>query len=342
MAGVEDFNPHFDSSTTALEVLEGLDLTGVRVFITGGNCGLGFETVRALALHGAHVFLGCRDTETGQKAVREIEREQEGIKCEVIQCDLSRLASVRHAALSLRNRLNERKLDVLILNAGVSLRPFEVTEDGFEMTYQVNHLAHMYLTLLLSPLLERGSRIVSLASGAHQWSTFGEELSEEDISPTSPTTAIGPMWYKEAYGNTKLLNILMTNVLHHRWFQSRGILANAVNPGEMIHSNLTRNSWIVWLSSLALRLFTRNLEQGAATTVLVAVSPDTAGVSGCYFENCNIKTQDSSSKTPSAAAQNLELAALAWKLSMRLLVKATKGTIPQIPDEFLKDGMSGF
>ncbi|CAG0895587.1 unnamed protein product [Cyprideis torosa] len=336
MAGVDDFKPRFNSSSTALEVLEGLDLTGVRVFITGGNCGIGFETVRALALHGAHVFLGCRNTETGQEAVRQIEEEKEGVKCEVIKCDLSRLASVRHAAQSLRNRLGERKLDVLILNAAVSILPFQITEDGFEITYQVNHLAQMYLTLLLSPLLARGSRIVSVSSGAHQWSTFGEELSEEDISPTAATTAIAPLWYRRTYDNTKLLNILMVKRLHERWFKSKGILANVLHPG-VIHTNITRNSWLVWLAFLALSFtpFSKNLEQGAATTVLVAVSPDTAGtgVSGCYFDDCDIKT-------PSDAAQNLELAAQAWRLSLKLLVKATEGMTPHIPDEFLMDEMS--
>ncbi|CAG0895586.1 unnamed protein product [Cyprideis torosa] len=257
------------------------------------------------------------------------------LECEVIKCDLSRLASVRHAAQSLRNRLGERKLDVVILNAAVVLLPFQITEDGFEITHQVNHLAQMYLTLLLSPLLERASRIVSLTSGSHEWSTFGEELSEEDISPTAATTAIAPLWYKRAYGNTKLLNILMIKGFHERWFKSKGILANAVHPGDMIHTNITRNSWLAWLGFLALTPFTKNLEQGAATTVLVAVSPDTAGVSGCYFDNCNIKT-------PSDAAQNLELAEQAWRLSLKLLVKATEGMTPHIPDEFLMDEMFGF
>ncbi|CAG0895588.1 unnamed protein product [Cyprideis torosa] len=199
-----------------------------------------------------------------------------------------------------------------------------MTEDGFEYTFQVNHLAQMYLTLLLSPLLNTGSRVISISSESHRFSSLNGELTTESLCPTAASNYS----LMSAYNNSKLLNLWMVQALHQRWFESRGIAVNGVHPGNMVMTEITRHSWLVWLLFLLVRPFTKSLQQAAATSVFAAASPDTTGLSGCYFNNCF-------PTLPSKAVQNLNLTEQAWKLSMKMLIHATQGTTPPIPKEFL-------
>lgn len=136
--------------------------------ITGANTGIGYETAYSLARHGCHVILACRNVSEGLKAVERIRqvKESAGQNCNVLPLDLASLQNVQSFADILKD--NYKKLDILILNAGVFGLPYSKTIDGFETTFQVNHLSHFYLTLLLRNLLTANSRVVVVSSESHR------------------------------------------------------------------------------------------------------------------------------------------------------------------------------
>lgn len=151
-----------------MQVLHGRDLNGKYALITGANTGIGYETARSLARHGCHVILACRNVTEGLKAVERIREEKlsAGQNCNVLPLDLASLQSVKMLANLVIE--NYKKLDMLILNAGVFGISHTLTEDGYETLFQVNHLSHFYLTLLLQNLLIANSRVVILSSESHR------------------------------------------------------------------------------------------------------------------------------------------------------------------------------
>lgn len=147
-------------------------MNGKHALITGANTGIGFETARSLARHGCHVILACRNVSEGLKAVEKIREEKmsAGQNCNVLPLDLASLQSVKMFANLIME--NYKKLDMLILNAGVFGIPYTLTVDGYEAMFQVNHLAHFYLTLLLEDLLIANTRIVILSSESHRFDDY--------------------------------------------------------------------------------------------------------------------------------------------------------------------------
>lgn len=158
----------FDASTTALQVLHGRDLTGKVAVITGANSGIGFETARSLALHGCEIYFACRSEGTTAEAVARIRAEKPTAadRCHFVSLDLASLRSVVECARQIK--LKTTHIDMLILNAGVFALPHTLTEDGLETTFQVSHLSHFYLTLLLEDCLNHTSRVVILSSESHR------------------------------------------------------------------------------------------------------------------------------------------------------------------------------
>lgn len=150
------------------QVLHGRDLNRQVALLTGANTGIGFETARSLAKHGCSVILACRNLTSAEEAVKRIKSEKAaaGEKCEAVHLDLCSLNSVLECANYVKSKYS--KIDMLILNAGVFGLPYCRTVDGFETTFQVNHLSQFYLTLLLKPLLKTGSRVVILSSESHR------------------------------------------------------------------------------------------------------------------------------------------------------------------------------
>ena len=175
------------------------DLSGKHFVVTGGNSGLGYETVKVLASHGAHVTLACRDTSKGEAARAAI-----GGSIDVRALDLASLQSIRDFAASLSNAT----IDVLINNAGVMAPPRTTTRDGFELQFGTNHLGHFALTGLLWPALMRAShpRVVTVASNAHKPGV----INFDDLQSEKKYTAWG------AYSQSKLANLLFKNELHRR------------------------------------------------------------------------------------------------------------------------------
>ena len=198
------------------------DLTGRVALVTGANSGIGYETARALAEHGAHVILACRDDEKARRARDKLESELERSSLELLHLDLADLVSVRRAADEVLSE--HARLDMLVNNAGVMGTPYRQTADGFELQMATNHLGHFALTgLLLDRIVttER-SRIVTVSSHMHRMG----RLRPDDVAGA----AFHSTWV--AYGTSKLANLLFTAELSRR-LQAAGLptLAARGPPG---------------------------------------------------------------------------------------------------------------
>nr|GEU69403.1 hypothetical protein [Tanacetum cinerariifolium] len=276
----------FGSASTAEQVSASVDASHLTFIITGGASGIGLETTRVLALRGARVIIGARNTRAANEAKRLILENNENAKIDVLELDLSSLKSVKafvdnFEALSL-------PLNILINNAGVMFCPYQQSQDGIELQFATNHLGHFYLTNLLLDKMKITAattgiegRIVNLSSVAHVY-TYEQGIRFDKINDEDSYSD------KRAYGQSKLANILHANELSRRLKEEgANITVNSVHPG-LIMTDLMRHSF--WLMRL-LRLFTciiwKNVPQGAATSCYVAVHPGLKGVSGKYFLDCN-------------------------------------------------------
>ena len=278
----------FGKHSTTDEVLAGHDLTGLTVFITGANSGLGQETARAMAARGAHVMMAGRDSAKLDEAAAAIRASVPEASLETIICDLGALASIRACGAEARARLE--KIDILINNAGVMASPFARTADGFEMQFGTNHLGHFALTAELMPLVEQGARkrIVNLSSRAHHMAPTDCE------DPNFERRAYDPFI---AYGNAKTANVLFTVELERR-YAARGIHAYAVHPGG-IQTNLGRHMDEKMVAGLIERVTTsepdfawKTIPQGAATSCWAATAPEIEGKGGVYCEDCHVAAVD--------------------------------------------------
>ncbi len=306
----------FGKDSTTDEVLAGHDLTGLTIFITGGNSGLGQETGRAMAARGAHVVLMGRDSAKLDTAVAAIHAAQPAAKLETITGDLGSLASLADCGAEARARF--AKIDILINNAGVMACPFERTADGFERQFGTNHLGHFALTAHLMPLIKAGAnkRIVNLSSRGHQFA--GVDFDDLDFA----TRAYDP-WV--SYGQSKTANILFSVELEAR-FGSEGIHAYAVHPGG-IQTNLGRHLTPEMTASLIERITKsdsgfsfKSIPQGAATSCWAATAPELAGAGGVYCEDCGVAGIDdvSDSKGVRSYALDRDNAARLWHISEEL------------------------
>jgi len=261
----------FGFSSTAADVLDGVDLGGKRAIVTGGASGIGLETARALAVAGASVVLAVRDTEAGARAATEIAATSGGTPVAVSRLDLADLSSVR-AFISTW----DAPLDILVNNAGIMAVPdLRRTPQGHELQFGTNFLGHFALTVGLHPWLAAaadGARIVSVSSNAHYFSPVVFDDVDYRDRPYDPWTA---------YGQSKTACILLAVNVTQRW-RVDGITANALNPGA-IATNLQR-----YTGGLQTPEERRKTPvQGAATSALLAGSPLLDGISGRYFEDCN-------------------------------------------------------
>jgi NAD(P)-dependent dehydrogenase (short-subunit alcohol dehydrogenase family) len=268
----------FGFDSTALEVVEGIDLAGKRAIVTGGSSGIGVETVRALAAAGAEVTIAVRDTKAGDRTAAEIISSTGNSAIHVGRLDLVDLASVAEFLA-----IWTGPLDLLVNNAGVMALPdLELTPEGHEVQFATNHLGHFALALGLHDALAAGdaaARIVSLSSRGHMRSPVVFEDIDFSSRPYDP-------W--RAYGQSKTANVLFAVAATRRW-AAHGITANAVHPGAIADTNLSRHLSAEYLENLraAGTYRYKTIEQGAATSTLVATSPQVEGIGGRYFEDCN-------------------------------------------------------
>ncbi len=265
----------FGAQSTAEEVIAGIDLTGKRAIVTGGSSGIGVETARALAGAGAEVTLAVRNLEAGVRTAGDIVASTG--RGEVLVSPLD-LADPRSVAAFTANW--DGPLHLLINNAGVMALPgLQLTSRGWEMQLATNHLGHFGLALGLHDALAAAgdARIVSLSSRGH----LRSPVIFDDLNFTS--RRYDP-WL--AYGQSKTANVLFAVEATKRW-ASDGITVNAVHPGAIAATSLSRHMDPRELAGLRTsgRFNYKTIEQGAATSVLVATSPLLVSVGGRYFED---------------------------------------------------------
>ncbi|SHG24265.1 SDR family NAD(P)-dependent oxidoreductase [Geodermatophilus nigrescens] len=278
MARIES---RFGSTSTALEVVEGIDLTGRRAVVTGASSGIGVETARALATAGAEVVLAVRDVAAGERTASDIARTSGRDDVTVARLDLADLASVDAFTAAWSGPLH-----VLVANAGVMDTPFGRTRQGFETQFGTNHLGHFALaTGLHGALAAAGdARVVVVSSSGHAASPVVFDDLFFERRPYDPGLA---------YGQSKTANVLFAVEATRRW-AADGVTANALMPGG-IWTPLQRH-WSPEQRAAAEEqarraegagLFAmKTPEQGAATSVFLATAPEVAGIGGRYFEDC--------------------------------------------------------
>jgi NAD(P)-dependent dehydrogenase (short-subunit alcohol dehydrogenase family) len=280
----------FGATSTADEVLAGIELRGKRVLVTGVSAGLGVETARALLAHGAEVVGAARDLDKAERATAQVRADAAlGGVFELIALDLASLASVRACADALIKR--GAPFDVLIANAGVMACPFGHTADGFETQFGTNHLGHFVLLNRIASLLRAGGRVVNLSSAGHRFA---------DVDLEDPNFARTPYEPFIAYGRSKTANILFA-VEFDRRHKSASVRATAVHPGG-IATELGRYAYAE-PGALEKRVAQINAEhlaagkpafslksvpQGAATSVWAGMVASAADVGGRYCENCHV------------------------------------------------------
>ncbi|MEU3619044.1 SDR family NAD(P)-dependent oxidoreductase [Streptomyces sp. NPDC006872] len=278
----------FGEESTAAEVIKGIDLSGKHAVVTGASSGLGAETARALASAGASVTLAVRNTDAGELTAIDIRKATDNDGVHVRPLDL-----VDQASIAAFTSFWAGPLHILVNNAGVMALPaLDRTPEGWELQFASNHLGHFALALGLHDALAAAgdARIVSLSSRGHHASPVEFDDINFNSRPYDP-------WL--AYGQSKTANVLFAVGASSHW-AADGITANAVHPGVIMSTNLSRHmdpEQAAQLraaeaagedgSILGAPFRFKTTAQGAATSVLVATSPQLEGIGGRYFEDCN-------------------------------------------------------
>ena len=319
----------YDRDTTTDEVLQGVDLTGKRIVITGTSSGLGRETARALASKGASISMLARNASKNEAAADAIRAQVPGADLETRVVDLTSLESVRMLAKDFLS--DHSRIDVLINNAGIMVCPFGTTSDGFELQLGTNHLGHFLLTVLLAPALVDGgpSRVVELSSGAHGMAgmDFDDLMFERrEYDP----------WV--AYAQSKTANVLFAMELDRR-LADRGVKAFSVHPG-MIMTELARHMTAEVMEQMQVHIRARaeeegasadeaagagmrfkSLEAGAATQVWAATALELDAHGGAYLADCQVGEVGGDIANAGVAphARDPEAAMRLWSVSEELV-----------------------
>lgn len=300
----------FSASSTAEEVTQGIDGTGLTAIVTGASSGLGVETTRVLTLRGVHVIMAVRNTDAGKNVKEQILKEIPNAKIDVMELDLSSMGSVRKFASDYN--ASGLPLNLLINNAGVMATPFKLSQDNIELQFATNHLGHFLLTNLLLETMKKTAResnkegrIVNLSSDGHRFA-YREGIRFDKINDESGYNSI------YAYGQSKLSNILNANELARR-LKEEGveITANSLHPGAIVTNLLRHHSFLNVLANTLGKYVLKNVPQGAATQCYVALHPQVKGISGEYF-------MDSNKAKVSSHAQDAELAKKLWDFSLSM------------------------
>jgi len=277
----------FGATSTADGVLRGINLSGKRVLVTGVSAGLGVETARTLAAHGAEVIGAARDLSKAESATEQVRAQAAGGgSLHLVQLDLASLDSVRRCADSLLAA--GKAFDVIIANAGVMACPKGSTVDGFETQFGTNHLGHFVLVNRIASLLRPGSRLVNLSSAGHRYADVNLEDPNFEHSPYAEFTA---------YGRSKTANVLFA-VEFDRRHKGNGVRATAVHPGA-IQTELGRYMMPQAMERLIADINAnqpkgappfswKTIPQGAATSVWAACVAKADSIGGRYCEDCHV------------------------------------------------------
>ena len=278
----------FGATSTTEDVLAGIDLRGQRILVTGVSAGLGVETARSLAAHGAHVVGAARDLAKAEMATAQVRKDAatNGGSFALVELDLANLKSVRGCADALLAK--GEPFDVVIANAGVMATPFGHTADGFETQFGTNHLGHFVLVNRIARLIRAGGRLINLSSAGHRFSNVDLNDPNFERTPYEPFVS---------YGRSKTANILFAVAFDKR-HRERGVRAAAVHPGG-IRTELARHMDANQIQQLLDRINQqlaaegktfewKTIPQGAATSVWAAVVAPAKEIGGRYCENCHV------------------------------------------------------
>jgi len=267
--------------------------------ITGFTSGIGKETAFGLAGKGATLILICRDKAKGEEVIKEIKNKTGNSNLHLYIADLSSQKEIGRVATEIKEQ--HPVIDVLINNAGGINEKHELTEDGIELTFAVNHLAYFMLTLLLLDNVKSSgyARIINVASDAHQFSKL-------DFDDLNSTNSFNPM---KVYGMTKLANIMFTYEMARK-LNDTHVSVNAMHPGG-VNTNFGKNMKGVAGAYFRLSPFSRKPEKGAETVIWLASSPEVEGVSGKYF-------MDKKEKKSNSFSYNKDAQKKLWEESERM------------------------
>ncbi|RWS18052.1 uncharacterized protein B4U79_03978 [Dinothrombium tinctorium] len=278
-------------------------IDGKTVIITGGNTGIGKEAAIDLAKRGGKVIIVCRNAERAENAVKDIKEASKSDNVHYYLMDLASLQSVREAAAKILE--NEKRIDILINNAGIMMTPYTKTIDGYESQFATNYLGHFLFTLLLMKRIKesKNARIINVSSEAHKNGSinFDDINSEKYYSP----------FY--AYANSKLANILFTRELSRRLGET-DVHVYALHPG-FVHTELGRsveNSVVKYIINFLMRWIGKTSQQGAQTIIYCAVDENAGNETGLYYSECM-------AFHPSTQALSHETAAKLWDLSLEMV-----------------------
>lgn len=298
-----NFNSGFSKRSTTVDVTEGLDLSGQTILVTGVGSGLGLESMRVLAMRGAHVIGIDRTLAAAQTACDSVEG-----KTTAYECDLSDPDSIVACADAINAAFTS--IDVILTNAGVMAPPKTVVpkyKEPLELQFAVNFLGHFVLINRLMGLVRAApkARLALVASEGYVTAPKKEGIYFDDLASNNKYDAL------ETYGQSKLAVMLMSKEFARR-LDGTSITANSVHPG-VIRTNLASDSkdFKVKLISLFAGPWTRTIPQGAATHLFVAAHPSLDGVSGLHFA-------DSNPKEPEGHANDMALAAKLWDKGLEL------------------------
>lgn len=289
-------------------------LVGKTAIITGCNTGIGKETVLDFYKRGAKVIMACRSLDKAEEAKSDIEERCKDLKdtgnIVLAKCDLASLKSVREFAENILN--TEPQVNILVNNAGVMMCPKTETEDGFEMQFGTNHLAHFLLTMLLLPRIRNSkpARIVTVSSRAHI--RYGINFDDLNYKKRRYNAA-------EAYSQSKLANVLFSRELAAKLKEHNieGVNTYSLHPG-VVQTELGRhfNETLFWgarkIIGFILYPFMKSVELGAQTTIYCAVDEKCANETGLYYADC-VPTNTS------AKAQKDENCKKLWDMSVELV-----------------------
>ena len=279
----------FGATSSTEDVLAGINLRGKRILVTGVSAGIGVETARSLAAHGATVIGAARDLSKAEAATAQVRKDAaaNGGSFEVIELDLANLTSVRACADALLEK--GEPFDLIIANAGVMATPFGHTADGFETQFGTNHLGHFVLVNRIASLLRPGGRLINLSSSGHRFSNIDLDDPNFKRTPYDPFVA---------YGRSKTANILFAVAFDKR-HRDRGVRAAAVHPGG-IQTELARHLDPTQIEKIVEQMNQqlaaegkepfqfKTIPQGAATSVWAGVVASADEIGGRYCENCHV------------------------------------------------------
>ncbi len=270
-----------------------MQMQGKRIMITGGNSGIGLVTAVTLARQGAEVILACRDTDKTAQALAQINAEAV-VPAVNLKVELSSLQSVRELASAFLDRY--QVLDVLINNAGTFPSRQQMTADGFEMQFGVNHLSHFLLTHLLLDTLKQSApaRVITVSSMLHKRG----KLDFDSFRGAARYRA------QTAYNQSKLANVLFAVELAER-LAGTGVTSNVLHPGG-VNTDIVRD--LPWLVRKLLGLVFISPQQGAATTIMLAADPALQALSGAYYDQ-------EKPAIPSSLADDKALRQRLWQFS---------------------------